>query len=157
MMMTSYLLSDGCYLSLATCYLLLATCYLLPVSCYMLLTDCNLILYIWSSVIWSLLFLAKELIPFAPVVRLALVVFFFFSVFSIVIVSHGMNVKSKNRFFAVPQNLGVDFLCEYGKPIILTFRLSLSGLLAILGPNFPTGKIVYSILHKRCSLEMSKI
>ena len=70
-----------CYLFLATCYLLPVTCYLPPVTCYLLLAicyllladTCNLILSIWSSVIWSLLFLAKELLPFAPVVRLALV------------------------------------------------------------------------------------
>ena len=84
----SYLLSVGCYLSLATCYLLLvsyhlllATCYLILVTCHLLLAiccllladTCNRILSIWSSLIWSLLFLAKELLPFAPVVRLALV------------------------------------------------------------------------------------
>ena len=63
-----------CYLLLAICYLPPVTCYLLLAICYLLLTDtCNLILSIWSLGIGNLLFLAKELLPFAPVVRLALV------------------------------------------------------------------------------------
>ena len=94
----SWFLIITCYPSLATCYLplaiwqlllatryfplvtwqmLLVTCYLLHVTCCMLLI---VIWYlqsdfsIWSWVIWSLLFLAKKLLPFAPVVRLALVI-----------------------------------------------------------------------------------
>ena len=47
-------------------HLILAICYLLLVTCY-------LILAIWPWFIWSLLFIAIKLLPFAPVVRLALV------------------------------------------------------------------------------------
>ena len=74
---TCYMLVAIYYLLPFTCYMLLATCYLLPVTChYMLLI---VIRYLLSDsfhkilVFWSLLFLVKKLLLFAPVVRLALV------------------------------------------------------------------------------------
>ena len=85
---TSYLLLATCYLTTVTYHLLLATCYLTTVTCYMLLATCYLLYVtycylihaiwfhsIWSWVVWSLLFLAKKFLPFAPVVRLALVLY----------------------------------------------------------------------------------
>ena len=81
---TCHLLLGNSYLLLVTCLLLLNKCYLLHVTCCMLLI---VIWYlqsdfsIWSWVIWSLLFLAKKLLPFAPVVRLALVFCTFYTCF----------------------------------------------------------------------------
>ena len=79
---TCYLLLATCYLTTVTCYLLLDNCYLLHVSCYMLLAECylllsdtcNLIFFLYDPRLFAACyFLQKKLLPFTPVVRLALV------------------------------------------------------------------------------------
>ena len=47
--------------------------YLLSIGRYLLLATCDLYNYLQSESFWSLLFLAKKLLPFTPVVRLPLV------------------------------------------------------------------------------------
>ena len=79
MVVIYFLLLATWYLPLGTCNLFRATCYLLQVTCYMLfIVNCcfQSEFSIWSRVIWSMLFFCKILLPFAPVMRLALVLFF---------------------------------------------------------------------------------
>ena len=74
-----WLLFISCYLLLGTCHLVLATCSVLPVICYRLLATCYSLLIAASNLNFpydSGLFEAKYckiLLPFAPVMRLALV------------------------------------------------------------------------------------
>ena len=88
-----YLLHVTCYL-LATCYLLYVTCYMLLATCYLLhVTCCMLLIVIWylqsdffpydPGLFEACFFLQKQLLPFAPVVRLALVILSFILLFSL--------------------------------------------------------------------------